>query len=235
MNLADGLTKDKLKKYEEKLKGVNMETYLKKQIYSKIINISRKVKPISKDHKNIQQNFKFRGIDDVYNALQPLMSEEGVFVTSRVVHSEREERKTRSGGLSIYSILDIEFNFIAEDGSFVSCTTRGEAMDSGDKASNKAMSTALKYALLQMFMIPTQESIDTDKDSPDPLPKKENGNVEKSLEAMRKFTDPSNLAKFASTFQNFEWTAGEKETLSIEYKKLYNKLLEVENGNNYTK
>ncbi len=44
-------------------------------------------------------------------------------------------------------------------------------MDSGDKASNKALSIAMKYALLQVFCIPTEDAKDPDADSPKPLPK----------------------------------------------------------------
>jgi hypothetical protein len=38
----------------------------------------------------------------------------------------------------------------------------GEAMDSGDKSSNKAMSAAYKYAAFQAFCIPTEGDNDAD-------------------------------------------------------------------------
>jgi hypothetical protein len=142
-------------------------------IFKKIIAILQDVEAIGKNKTNTMQNYKFRGIDDMYNALHPLFSKHGVFITSEVLSAEREERTTAKGGLLLYTILNVKFNFFAEDGSNVSSTLRGEAMDSGDKATNKAESTALKYALMQMFLIPTDEKLDTEYESPEPVAKKE--------------------------------------------------------------
>lgn len=71
----------------------------------------------------------------------------------------------------MYSILTIRYTFYAIDGSSIEVVTIGEAMDSGDKSCNKAMSTAQKYAFFQVFAIPTEELKDSDDDSPDPAPK----------------------------------------------------------------
>lgn len=53
------------------------------------------------------------------------------------------------------------------DGSCIETVNVGEAMDSGDKGMNKAMSIALKYSLLQMFLIPTDEPKDPDANTPE--------------------------------------------------------------------
>jgi hypothetical protein len=126
-------------------------------IFSKIIEILREVEAISKDKKNTQQGYSFRGIDDMYNALHPLFKKYGLFITSEIISAAREERSTKTGGTLIWSIIDVKFTIFAEDGSFVTSTIRGEGMDSGDKATNKAMSVALKYLVMQMFLIPTEE------------------------------------------------------------------------------
>lgn len=146
-----------------------METKL---IYSKMIAILQDVGAIGKNKKNEQQGYKFRGIDDMYNALHPLFSSHGVFITSEVLESKREDRLTKSGGTLIYTIIKVKFSFTAEDGSEVASIIEGEAMDSGDKSTNKALSTALKYALMQMFLIPTDEKIDTEYQSHDLAPQK---------------------------------------------------------------
>jgi hypothetical protein len=57
------------------------------------------------------------------------------------------------------------YTFFAEDGSNIECTVMGVGMDSGDKAANKAMAIAHKYALLQIFCVPTIENDDPDKES----------------------------------------------------------------------
>jgi len=119
-------------------------------------------KGISKDNKNQQQGYKFRGIDDVYNALAPLLSEAGLCILPRVLHREVTETTTTKGGKLFYVVLDMEFDLVGIDGSMHTVKTCGEAMDSGDKATNKAMSAAYKYACLQTFCIPTQGDNDAD-------------------------------------------------------------------------
>jgi len=137
-------------------------------IYGQMVAILREITHIGKDKENTQQGFNFRGIDQVMNELHGLFAKHGVFVTSKVVWGTREDRTTKNGGNLIYSVIDVEFAFYATDGSHVSSTTRGEAMDSADKATNKAMSVALKYALLQAFMIPTEEMKDPDANTNEP-------------------------------------------------------------------
>jgi hypothetical protein len=140
------------------------------KIYQAISSIMAEVPSIGKNRKNTQQGYTFRGIDDMYNALNDILAKHKVFATSEVLHHEREERQTKSGSTLIYSILTVKFNFYTEDGSNVSMTMIGEGMDSGDKASNKAMSTAYKYAMMQFFCIPTDDAKDTENESHDVLP-----------------------------------------------------------------
>lgn len=136
------------------------------QIYKAITEIMGEVGVIGKDRTNKQQGFKYRGVEDVMNVLQPLLKKYGVFIVPEVVESTREERSTKSGGNLIYSVMKIRHHFYAEDGSEVVSTTIGEGMDSADKASNKAMSIAFKYACFQVFCIPTEEMIDPDSETP---------------------------------------------------------------------
>lgn len=144
---------------------------MEKLIYGKIANILNEVPAVTKNKRNEHGRYQFRGIDDMYNCIHPLFSKHRVFISSKVLNQRREERKSKSGGLLIYTILDVEFSFFAEDGSFVTSVMVGEAMDSSDKSTNKAMSAALKYALMQMFLVPTEEQADADKNTPEPLPK----------------------------------------------------------------
>jgi hypothetical protein len=136
-----------------------------KLIYGAMIAVMREITAISKSRKNQTQNYNFRGIDDVYNELHDIMAEKGVFCLPTILEDHSEERTGKSGGVLIYRILKMKFTFIAEDGSEVECVTIGEGMDSGDKASNKAMSVAQKYALMQTFLIPTEDAKDPENDS----------------------------------------------------------------------
>ena len=118
---------------------------------------------IAKDRKNESQGYSFRGIDDVYNALSSLLSEEGLCILPKVISREVTERQTRSGSPLFYVVVNVEFTFVAsKDGSTHVVTMPGEAMDSADKATNKAISAAYKYCCLTTFCIPTQGDNDAD-------------------------------------------------------------------------
>ena len=118
---------------------------------------------ITKDRRNQQQGYNFRGIDDVYNALSPLLAENGLCILPRILSRQCEERQTAKGGALFYVTVEAEFDFVSsEDGSAHVVRTFGEAMDSGDKATNKAMSAAYKYAAFQAFAIPTEGDHDAD-------------------------------------------------------------------------
>lgn len=118
---------------------------------------------ITKDRKNQQQGYSFRGIDDVFNALSPLLAGHGLCILPRMLSRSVVERETKSGGALFYVTVEAEFDFICvEDGSKHVVKTYGEAMDSADKATNKAMSAAYKYAAFLAFAIPTEGDNDAD-------------------------------------------------------------------------
>jgi hypothetical protein len=126
------------------------------QIHAAIIAIMRAVGPIAKNQKNTQQNYNFRGVDDVYNAVYPHFSEHGVYSTSEVLDQTHNSIPRQGKSPILHAILRMRFTFHAADGSSVSTEVIGEGMDyGGDKASNKAMSVADKYAILQLLKIPT--------------------------------------------------------------------------------
>lgn len=138
------------------------ETELKSPaIYPALIKANKAIGAIAKNNSNQQQHFMFRGVDDVYNELHPILAECGIVIIPEVVNYEVSERQARNGVL-LYTRATILHHFTAEDGSHVTTKVVGEAMDSGDKGMNKAMSIALKYALFQLFTIPTKEDKDPD-------------------------------------------------------------------------
>lgn len=142
-------------------------------IYGAILGVMEDIGVIGKDSQNEKHKFWYRGIDAVMNALQPALIKHNIFIVPDVLEQKREERISSSGGNLIYSIIKMQYSFIAADGSRVCATVIGEGMDSGDKASNKAMSVAFKYACFQVFCIPTEEMKDPDADTPEPSVKKE--------------------------------------------------------------
>lgn len=155
-------------------------------VYKAISQVARELaeQGIKKDSVNQQQRFNFRGIDAVYNALAPALVKHGLLILPRMSERTISERTGKSGGALFYVTVKAEFDFVSvEDGSLHTVTTYGEAMDSGDKATNKAMSIAYKYAAFQAFCIPTEETaIDADAEvhSVSPI---------SADETLRQFTD----------------------------------------------
>lgn len=140
------------------------------KIYGAINAVMNDMGAIGKDKRNTQQGFNYRGVDDVMNALNPLMVKHHLFCVPEVLEQTREARTTAKGGALVYSILKMRYTLIAEDGSSIAAVVIGEGMDSGDKASNKAMSVAYKYAMFQIFSIPTEEMRDPDAESYETMP-----------------------------------------------------------------
>jgi hypothetical protein len=126
---------------------------------------------IGKDRKNTQQGYSFRGIDDVYNALAPVLARQRpragprhrLTITPTCLARDKEVVPSKNGGSLFYVTVDMEFRLTsAVDGSGITARMFGEAMDSGDKATNKAMSAAYKYMAMQQFCIPTEGDNDPD-------------------------------------------------------------------------
>jgi hypothetical protein len=118
---------------------------------------------IGKKRRNEQQGYSFRGIDDVYNALAPILADCGLCILPAIKSREVIERVSGNGRSLFYVTVNVDFSFVStKDGSCHVVSMVGEAMDSGDKATTKAMSAAYKYACLQTFCIPTEGDNDAD-------------------------------------------------------------------------
>ena len=135
------------------------------EIHKAMAAILREVGAIGKDKKNTAQGFNFRGIDQVYNELHDLFAKNNVYIMTAVNSYDVTEKVNSKGTTLFYTRLNVTFRFIHEDGSEVCSVMVGEAMDSGDKGMNKAYSIALKYALFQAFLIPTEELKDHDSET----------------------------------------------------------------------
>lgn len=133
-------------------------------IFKKIPAVMASIGAITKDRKNAQQGYAFRGIDDVLMAFQKPLSQHGLFYVPEVLSAEYSEKPTKNGGVMNYARLQVAFTLYAEDGSNVRGVVVGEASDSADKASNKALSAALKYFMLQTFCVPAEHD-DADQET----------------------------------------------------------------------
>lgn len=137
-------------------------------IYPALVRVTRAIatEGIGKTRENRQQGYNFRGVDEVMNAFSPLLAREGIFIRPQFAEREVSERATAKGGTLFSVSVKGSFDFVAEDGSSVTVGPfYGEAMDSGDKATNKAMAVAFKYAMFQTFCVPLEGVTGGDADA----------------------------------------------------------------------
>lgn len=157
---------------------------------------------IAKDRRNTQQGYQFRGIDDVYATMSPVLAKHGLCILPRMMARTCVERTTAKGGVLFYVTVEAEFDLVAaEDGSKHTIRTFGEAMDSADKATNKAMSAAYKYACFQAFAIPTEGDNDADAHSHEVRPSTLN---EAQAERVKEAIESAG----ADMVKVFEWLSG---------------------------
>lgn len=142
-----------------------------KAIYKSLNLVQRELckQGIGKNQKNTFQNYQFRGIDDIYNALSPILAEHNILTIPEVVEHSIQEGTDKNSKVTFHVIVKVKYYFIAvEDQSTIAVTVFGESMDTGgDKATNKAMSAAFKLCAIQTFCIPTEGDNDSENATPE--------------------------------------------------------------------
>ena len=127
------------------------------QIYADLAKVMRSVDHVGKGDFNSHQKFSFRGIDGVLNAVGPALREHNVIAFPYVVESEYEQVQTSGGKASTACRVLVDYTFAAADGSSITTRVAAESWDTGDKAMPKAMSVAMRTALIQTLSLPTDE------------------------------------------------------------------------------
>lgn len=174
-----------------------MAAAAKKSIYELLPLVQREIGNIGKNKKNAHQGYNFRGIDDVLNAIGPALAKVGVTVTAQVVKHDREE-VAHKNGYRVNVRLKMRVTFWGPDGTSLRNCTVGEAQDfNGDKATNKAMSVAFKYAAFMGLAIPLEPGVMDDSDADD---KPKGGTAKKPAASKAKTTaKPSSKASGGSS------------------------------------
>lgn len=166
------------------------------KIHTAMIAVMRDIEAIGKNSKNQQQGFNFRGIDAVYNELHGLLAKHGIITLPQTGEPKVEERETKNGGVLRFTSIPVTYRFMADDGSSVEASVVGEGMDSGDKSTNKALAVAHKYALLQTFLIPTEDGMtDPDAETHNLKPKAQSAPATKQEPAKSAVSDKPHLKK----------------------------------------
>lgn len=140
-------------------------------IVERMALVMRDVEHVGKTGDNREQHYKFRPVDEFMNALHMPLVRHEVVVTPKVLTRDSFERDRRRQGeiIGVTRVVEllVEYTFHSPDGTTLTTVTAGEGADVADKATNKAMAGALKYAIMQTFMVPTREIVDGDADTPE--------------------------------------------------------------------
>jgi hypothetical protein len=137
------------------------------KIYAAIAAVIADVGTVGKNTRNKEQGYVYRSADAICEELHQALGKHKVFCTCQIHSRDVTEKTARSGSILTCVSLKCTYIFWGEDGSSVSTDSWGESMDSGDKATNKAMTAAYKYALIQTFCL--MGAGDADADSPEPV------------------------------------------------------------------
>lgn len=122
-----------------------------------VVELMKEVQGLAKKDKNTSQGFNFRGIDAVMNVVGPALRKHGGFIVPTLVSSESSVATSRNGGSLNIVRLQVSYAIFGSEGEPIVGSVAAEAMDSGDKATAKAMSVAYRTFLLQLLCLPTDE------------------------------------------------------------------------------
>jgi hypothetical protein len=121
-------------------------------------NVMAEVQGLGKHQRTDSGNrFNFRGVDDVMNAVGPVLRKHGVSVVPTAVTHHPENYSTKSGTAMRNVTVLVSYAIHGPAGDTMPGAAAGEAADSGDKATPKAMSVAFRTFLLQSLCLPTDE------------------------------------------------------------------------------
>lgn len=146
-----------------------MSRFTAPHVYRAISGITRafSTNGIAKAHRNADSGYAFRGIDDIYNALGPLLAKHRLCLLPRILERGCDQHRTATGDIMFATWVKASFELrSAVDGSCHAIEIFGEAIDPGDKGTAKALSAAFKYAAMQVFCIPVTGSDDADRTTP---------------------------------------------------------------------
>lgn len=186
-------------------------------IFEIFADVKREVRAVGKGSRNTQQNFMYRGVDAVVNAAAPALDKHGVITAphlDKMTYGTVEAGKARTP--MAHAQVEVTYTFYGPRGDSFTVTVPGEAMDSGDKATAKAMSVAYRIALLQALNLPTDDP-DPDGDSYERSPAMPQGRPEDPEETRQPWLAPNDPWRERIAAVN---TAGDAEKALAELREL---------------
>ena len=195
----------------------------KPAIHEALAAVMNDVKVVKKGERNEAQRFNFRGIDAVLNAVGPVLRHHKVMVLPPVLEHHFDSVLSSTGKAMGHVTVKVEYRFIGPAGDSLTCTVMGESMDMGDKATTKAMSVALRTALLQSLALPTDEP-DPDLDVYERGAARDTGKVGELLDLFASCSSEDDLGVLATTIVGLELSQADKEILRTAYGKAKERL-----------
>lgn len=155
-----------------------MNEKMSKNIFQKMAEITNELGTVSKNlNVEVSKTASYKAVSevDILNAVKPLEYKHGVYSyphETNIINQEIVTTKTQYGDRDYYFIrLERIYRFVnVEDPKdYIEVKSYGDGIDTGDKATGKAMTYADKYALMKAYKISTGD--DPDKEASDESPK----------------------------------------------------------------
>lgn len=163
------------------------------KIHEALVAVKEEVGAVDKGGFNAGQKFKFRGVDQVVNAVAGALARNGVIVFPVDVHTDYTERTNAKGGAVVDARVRATYRWVGPEGDFVDAMVVAEGRDMADKATAKAMSVAYRICILQTLSLPTDDP-DPDSEYPE-VPGKAQGGDEGALVVSRRMIQQSAQSK----------------------------------------
>lgn len=137
------------------------------------LNIYQRINEVKKEVSYVKKDAKIQGYtavthDQVTAVLREAMVEHGIITKQSLLKSTFEPTGDETGKGSkwmLYTgVYEISFINVDDPESIFPILVESQALDLGDKASGKAMSYAMKYALLKTFSLETGENEESRQD-----------------------------------------------------------------------
>lgn len=180
-------------------------------VHQALIECMRQIGAVRKSERNTFAKFTFRGIDAVVNAVSPAFREHGVFCVPEVLECERTVEQSGKGKTMRFTRLRVRYTFYGPEGDSVSTVVASEAYDTEDKATSKAMSVAMRQALLQTLCLPTDE---LDPDAYTPPTSQPTTSERADAQVIKQIDATMSAAGFSDAMrrQATQWASGQRTT-----------------------
>jgi len=143
-------------KNEQESSAPEPVTFAHLNLRQKLAVVRRRIAYVQKRGHNQRHNYRYVTAADIVGAVGDILAELGVVVVPRLESISHEAVRPSAGGTEHATHVVMSYSFLDVDtAEEITVKTAGEGLDSGDKAPYKAMTGALKYALLQSFLLAT--------------------------------------------------------------------------------